>query len=196
MPRTSDARQNMIESAAALFRERGIHGTSFADVLKHSGAPRGSVYHHFKGGKTQITEEALRWTGELMAADIAAVLQQHEPVEALGLWSGQWAALLRDTDYAAGCSIVAATQDGAHEPAARTIAGDVFRDWQAVITRALDGHGIPEARARPIAALLVAAIEGAVVLARAQRDLQPLELVTAELQLLLAGVLRDAGAAG
>jgi TetR/AcrR family transcriptional regulator, lmrAB and yxaGH operons repressor len=52
MPRTSDARQKMIESAAVLFRERGIHGRSFTDVLGHSGAPRGSIYHHFRGGKT------------------------------------------------------------------------------------------------------------------------------------------------
>src|SRR5207245_307823 len=61
MPRKSEARQKMIESAALLFRERGIHGTSFADVLAHSGAPRGSVYHHFSGGKTQLAEETIRW---------------------------------------------------------------------------------------------------------------------------------------
>jgi TetR/AcrR family transcriptional regulator, lmrAB and yxaGH operons repressor len=191
MPRTSDARQKMIESAAVLFRERGIHGTSFADVLEHSGAPRGSVYHHFKGGKTQITEEALRWAGELMAADIADALQQYEPVEALGAWSEQWAALLRDTDYAAGCSIVAATQDGAHEPAARSVAGSVFADWQAVIAGALAGQDVPQARATSLAALLVAAIEGAVVLARAQSDLAPLRLVTTELQRVLSTALPD-----
>lgn len=194
MPRTSDARQKMIESAAALFRERGVNGTSFADVLEHSGAPRGSVYHHFKGGKTQITEEALNWAGDLMTADIAAVLQQHEPVEALGIWAGQWADVLRETDFAAGCSFVAAAQDGTHEPAARSVASRVFADWQTTIARALVAHDVPEARAGAVAALLIAGVEGAVVLARAQRDLAPLTLVTGELQLVVAAALREARA--
>ncbi|MDQ2631261.1 MAG: TetR/AcrR family transcriptional regulator, partial [Actinomycetota bacterium] len=75
MPRQSDARDRMIRSAATLFRERGVEGTAFADVLEHSSTPRGSVYHHFPGGKQQLAEEATRWAGELMAAGIAASLQ-------------------------------------------------------------------------------------------------------------------------
>ena len=64
MPRQSDARDRMIQSAALLFRERGIEGTAFADVLQRSGAPRGSVYHHFPGGKQQLAEEATRWASK------------------------------------------------------------------------------------------------------------------------------------
>src|SRR3712207_8589123 len=54
-----------------LFRssERGVQGTSFADVLEHSGAPRGSIYHHFGGGKTQLAEEATRWAGEYIRSE-------------------------------------------------------------------------------------------------------------------------------
>src|ERR1700721_410215 len=58
----------MIESAAVLFSERGLQGTSLTDVLTHSGAPRGSVYHHFSGGKPELVEEATRWAGEVTIA--------------------------------------------------------------------------------------------------------------------------------
>lgn len=189
MPRTSDARQKMIESASVLFRERGVHGTSFADVLAHSGAPRGSVYHHFKGGKTQIAEEALRWTGDVMLAGITAVLDEHEPVAAIEAWCDTWGAVLRESDYAAGCSFVSAVQDGEHEPTARAVAGAVFSDWEDAIASALRGHGAPEERAVPLATLVISAVEGAVVVSRARRSLEPLHRVCGELQLVLGTAL-------
>src|SRR4051812_40625090 len=103
MPRQTDARQKMIESAALLFRQRGIHGTSFSDVLEHSGAPRGSIYHHFRGGKTQLAEEATRWAGEFIVAGAVAALEEDDPVAAIDAFRRQWTALLRRSDFAAGC---------------------------------------------------------------------------------------------
>ena len=55
-----DVRQRMVLSALYLFAERGVQGTSIADVLERSGAPRGSVYHHFPGGKDEIVSAAKR----------------------------------------------------------------------------------------------------------------------------------------
>jgi AcrR family transcriptional regulator len=188
MPRTSDARQKMIQSAALLFRERGIHGTSFADVLAHSGAPRGSVYHHFNGGKTQLAEEAIRWAGEFTIAGVAATLRDHDPVEAIGVFRRQWGQVLRASDFGAGCPIVAAAVDGRHEPSVRNIAGAVFAEWEQVIARALRRRGLSTTRARSLATLLIASIEGALVLSRAQRSLRPLDRVCGELESLFASV--------
>ena len=186
MPRKSDARQKMIQSAALLFRERGIHGTSFADVLEHSGAPRGSVYHHFKGGKRQLAEETIRWAGEFMLAGMAATLREHDPVQAIGEFRRQWSKTLRRSDFAAGCPIVAAAVDGEHEPTVRDVAGEVFAEWQKVFSESFREHGLPAARARSLATLLIASIEGGIVLSRAQRSLRPLERVTEELQNVMA----------
>lgn len=165
---------------------RGVHGTSFADVLERSGAPRGSVYHHFKRGKSEIAEEALAWAGELLIADAAAMLREHDPVTAVGLFGEQWADLLRSTDFAAGCSIVAGAVDGSHEPAAQAVAGKVFADWERGIADALEQHGIPGARSASLSTLLIASFEGAVVLSRAQRSLEPLRRVTRELKAVVA----------
>jgi AcrR family transcriptional regulator len=189
MPRTSDARQKMIESAALLFRERGVHGTSFADVLEHSGAPRGSVYHHFNGGKRELAEEATRWAGELIVAGAVAALERDDPVSAVDHICRRWIAAVRASDFSAGCTIVAATLEGDHEPAVRDAAGEAFSSWEKAISRAFRKHGVPAPRARSIATLLIASIEGGIVLARAQRSTRPLERIAEELHSTVADAL-------
>ena len=68
----SDAREKMIQSTTALVRERGVEATALSDVLEHSGAPRGSIYHHFPGGKAQLVEEATRAAAGAFAAGMVA----------------------------------------------------------------------------------------------------------------------------
>ena len=172
----------MIRSAATLFRERGVQGTSFADVLEHSGAPRGSIYHHFEGGKTQLAEEAVRWAGDYIVAGTAAALAEHDPVDAIAVLRRQWAEILRGSDFEAGCTIVAATLEGDREPTVRDAAGEVFAGWEQVLAAAFHERGVSPGRARSLATLLVASIEGAIVLARAQRTTGPLERVADELR--------------
>src|SRR3954452_10633776 len=105
-------RERMIESAIALFRERGIEGTSFSDVLEHSGAPRGSLYHWFPDGKAQLAEEATSYAGEVIAAGLAAALDEKDPVAAVNGFARLYRGLLRDSDFAAGCPIVSAGRRG------------------------------------------------------------------------------------
>jgi AcrR family transcriptional regulator len=71
----TDSRERMVRSAAYLFRERGYSGTGFRDVIAHSGAPRGSIYHHFPGGKVQLAQEAVRYAGEFLNAGIEAAVE-------------------------------------------------------------------------------------------------------------------------
>ncbi|TGW02048.1 TetR/AcrR family transcriptional regulator, partial [Mesorhizobium sp. M2D.F.Ca.ET.145.01.1.1] len=56
----TDTRTRMIEATALLLRRRGYHGTSLNDILTASGAPRGSLYFHFPGGKDQLVIEVTR----------------------------------------------------------------------------------------------------------------------------------------
>jgi TetR/AcrR family transcriptional regulator, lmrAB and yxaGH operons repressor len=191
----ADARERMVESAAVLFRERGVHGTSFSDVLEHSGAPRGSIYHHFPGGKAQLAEEATRYAGEFTAAGLAAALADDDPVAAVRAFAAFWRKLLRSTDFASGCPVVSATLEGERSAAARDAAGDAFRRWEDLLASALAHRGAPRERARSVATLTVAAIEGAIVLARAQRSLAPLERVTNELEALVTSAVAPEDAA-
>lgn len=181
----------MIESAALLFSERGLQGTSFADVLAHSGAPRGSVYHHFGGGKTELIEDTTRWAGEFTIAGVVAALDRSDPVAAVGSFRRHWSKVLRATDFGGGCPIAAAALEGSQEPTARAIAGDIFADWQRLVAGSLRSNGVPAARARSISTLLLASLEGAIILCRAQRSLRPLERVTDEMALVMASAVAD-----
>src|SRR3954468_16028931 len=101
-----DPRRRMIQSAALLFRSQGIEGTSFSDVLDHSGAPRGSIYHHFPGGKAQLAEEATRYAGEFILAGLAAALETDDPVDAIGRFTSSYLEILRRTEFADGCPLM------------------------------------------------------------------------------------------
>jgi TetR/AcrR family transcriptional regulator, lmrAB and yxaGH operons repressor len=184
----TDARERMIQSAALLFRERGVGGTSFTDVLDHSGAPRGSIYHHFPRGKAELIEETTRYAGDFIAAGLAAALEQKDPPAALRRFAEVWAAGLRDSDFAAGCPVAAVALDAELTPAARDAAGAAFERWEVLLARSFEQHGATPERARSLATLAVASIEGAVVLSRAQRSTAPLERVAAELAQIAATV--------
>jgi TetR/AcrR family transcriptional repressor of lmrAB and yxaGH operons len=193
--KAASPRKQMIESAAVLIRERGVHATSFSDVLAHSGAPRGSIYHHFPGGKAQLVEEATRYAGEFTAAGLAAALSEHDPVAAVSRFCEMWRRILTRSEFADGCPVVAVALEGDSSPAARAAAAEAFAAWEDLIAGALTPHGVPSDRAVAIASLVVAAIEGGVVLARAQRSTAPLERVSAELELLLVAALAAGSAA-
>jgi AcrR family transcriptional regulator len=179
----------MIESATVLMRERGVQATSFSDVLAHSGAPRGSIYHHFPGGKAQLIEEATRYAGDFTAAGLATAIAQKEPVAGITGFVDMWRRILTRSDFAAGCPVVAAALEGDAPPAAREAAATAFAAWESLIADALVPHGIDRERADSIASLVIAAIEGGVVLARAQRSTAPLERVASELERLLVDAL-------
>jgi AcrR family transcriptional regulator len=176
----------MLRSTATLLREYGASATSIDRVLVHSGAPRGSVYHHFPGGRTQLIEEAVALAGDLMAGVIDAAMQADDPVEAIDAFFALWRDRLVDSRFRSGCPIVAvAVETNDDAPQLARSAGAVFAGWQEAFTALFRRHGLPEDRSRRLAALVVAAEEGAVVMCRAQQSTAPMEAVAAEIHDLL-----------
>jgi AcrR family transcriptional regulator len=176
----------MIVSAALLLREKGLTGTSFGDVIDHSGAPRGSIYHHFPDGKAQLVEEAVQYAGEYVADSIEST----DPIEALRGFTAAWRKTLERSDFRAGCPVVAVAVEAHHEsPDLAAAAAGAFARWQEAMKTLLEGVGVEPVRARRLAAITVAAIEGAVVVCRAQRDMTPLEDVSAELETMLQAAI-------
>lgn len=172
-----DSRARMIDSAVALLATRGLQATSFSEVLEHSGAPRGSVYHHFPGGKDELVGAAVDLAGERAILTLEA--HEGESARAIAeLFIGMWRALLTATQFRAGCSVAAVTvaADDAHQ---LDRAGAVFRAWRATLARLLAAGGAehPERSA----AALIAGCEGAVIMARAERSIEPFELAAADL---------------
>src|SRR3954469_14587031 len=175
-------RDRMVQSAALLMREHGVENTSFSQVLAHSGAPRGSIYHYFPGGKAQLIEEATRWSGDVISRATARLLDTRDPLAMRERWPAFWREVLEGSDFAAGCPVAAGTLEGERTPGARDAAGVVFGQWQALLAQGLQDRGVEAERARSLATTAWAGIEGAVIMARAQRSMEPVEQTVAELR--------------
>ena len=192
-PTAQHPRERMIRSAIALMGEQGVEATSLAQVIEHSGAPRGSIYHHFPGGKQQLVEEATRYAGVAVVQVVDAAVEEHDdPVAAVEAVIDFWRGLLHDSQFAAGCPVVAATLDSEHAPSAREAARDAFKLWQQLYKDLFMRAGIADARADSLGAVAVSAVEGAVILSRAERSNAPLERVAEEVRTLFRAALRDA----
>lgn len=171
----------MLMSGAMLFRERGVEGTAFADVIEHSGAPRGSIYHHFPGGREQFVVEVTETAGGFLSDLIRGVIEKKEASDAIRGFAEIWSAVLKESDFQAGCPIAAVATDGSAPDEAHRAAGSAFGEWQDLITTEVKRNGASAKAARSFAVLVVAAFEGAVMLCRAQRSIEPMTYVTDEL---------------
>ena len=151
---------------------RASRGTSFGDVIEHSGAPRGSIYHHFPGGKAQLVEEAVRYAGEYIVATIERAAEDGDPVPCCARSRRPGGAVLEDSDFRAGCPVVAVAVEAHDDDSAldRAPSRRRSRAGSEALVALLRARRSPEARARRIATTMVAAIEGAVVICRATRE--------------------------
>lgn len=172
----------MIASTALLVRERGARATSLDAILAHSRAPRGSLYHHFPGGRAQLLHEATDYAGEYLARRLERATDEH-PLAALEALFDDYQATLLKTDFRAGCPVVAVAIECPEEgPDLRDRALAAFEHWRQALASAFERSGIDAARADELAMHTVAAFEGAIILSRAYRDLEPLERVRRELR--------------
>ncbi len=177
-------RDRMLTSTISLLRERGSNGVTVDAVLAHSGAPRGSVYHHFPGGREELLLASVERAGEIVSGVLEQSLSAGDTASAIDRFVSMWKKWLRDSDFRAGCPVLATAIDTSEAPLQDAVR-KIFQRWHDDLLRQLVAEGCPRAKARRLATMIVASIEGALVLARTQRDVRPLNDVTAELHLLL-----------
>ncbi|QKV97377.1 TetR/AcrR family transcriptional regulator [Streptomyces sp. NA02950] len=180
----------MIASAVALLREYGASATSIDRVLAHSGAPRGSVYHHFPRGRAQLIDEAVAFAGDVISGMIEAAAEADDPLEAIDAFFGLWRDRLLDSEFRAGCPIVAvAVETNQDAPQLARSAAAVFGRWKGALAELFIRNGLPAERARRLAAFIIAAVEGSVIMCRAEESIAPLEAAAEEIHDLLSRAL-------
>ena len=181
----TDSRASMVRSAASLIRSRGVSATSFSDVLADSGAPRGSIYHHFPDGKEQLAGDAIRWTSARVLAHLRAG-KPRSPSEVLERFIAMWRQVVVTSGATAGCVVAGVAIDTSpDEKAVMDVVRATFRSWEVVLAEELEAVSVPAARARPIALATLAGMEGALILCRAEGNVKPLDAVAKELMRLL-----------
>jgi AcrR family transcriptional regulator len=173
----ANTRDRIVSTTAELFGRQGYNGTGLKQIVATAQAPFGSLYHFFPGGKEQLGAEVIRWSGAVYGQLVAAVFDPAPDVAtAIGDFFAGAAAHLQETDYADACPIatvaleVASTSDTLRQATA-----DVFESWIAALTERFVAAGIAPMSARDLAVNALGALEGAFVLSRAMRSVEPLE---------------------
>jgi AcrR family transcriptional regulator len=170
-------REAMIEAAWLLIAERGLEGMSTREVLARTGAPRGSVYHHFPRGRMELIELAIDHSRQWMREQIGAI-DVKDPDDVVAGYLGIWRRVVEGTGFRAGCAVTGAVIGG-HEPSILARAREAFDATSDALAALFRKAGLGPDEAARRATLLMYAAEGAVILARAQRSIEPL-VFTAE----------------
>ena len=189
-------RERMVRSAAQLIRRKGVSGTGMREIVTEADAPRGSLQHYFPGGKEELVSDALLWMGDVAARRTKRCLNElktRTPSALLASIVETWRRDLTSEEFSAGCPLVAAAADtAATSERLRQVLGRAFDGWLEPLSESLVDLGVPIDRSDNLAIVIIAALEGAIILARIRRDLTPFDALVLELGPLLDAVARPA----
>ena len=193
-PRELRPRDRMVRSAAQLIRRKGVSGTGMREIVTEADAPRGSLQHYFPGGKEEIVSDALLWAGDMTAQLVRRNLRElksRTPSALLAAIVDGWRRDLNREKFSVGCPLVAATADTAASSALlRDALRRAFDRWLEPLSESLIDLGVPVERSDNLALVIIAALEGAIILARVRRDVTPFDALVSELGPMLDGVAR------
>jgi TetR/AcrR family transcriptional repressor of lmrAB and yxaGH operons len=179
----------MIAATARLLQRQGMAATGLTEVLDAAGAPRGSLYHHFPRGKNQLVAEAVRFSSARIARAIEAATANPGPLpEAIRAFAAFYETSLAGSDFRDGCPVATTALEASAlgAPEVEAACAEAFAAWQEVIARRLVRDGYSPDRAEELATFVIASLEGALLLARARRSMQPLQTVASQLAALLS----------
>ena len=184
---TPGTRERLIAAMTDALRRRGLHGIGLTELLAQAGAPKGVLYHHFPGGKTELAVAAIDDVVARMLRGLEALLASTpDPIAATRRWMAGATAHLRDTGFESGCPLATVALESRPEDAAlREALARAFATLRERIARALEEHGEPRAQAQGIAALIVATYEGGLLQARVAQSSEPIAQATETLLSLL-----------
>jgi TetR/AcrR family transcriptional regulator, lmrAB and yxaGH operons repressor len=169
-------RERIVQTTAELVRSKGYAATGLNEITAAARAPKGSMYHYFPAGKEQLGAEAVRYYGELVLSLIDHCLTGTTPAEGMRRFVRAVTSQIEATDFDAGCPVAVTALEAAPASAPLTAAThDAFESWIARIERRLREARVPGARAKAVT--VVAAVEGAIVLCRAEQSTEPLRAV-------------------
>ena len=177
-------RDRMVVGAAELLSRAGVAEASFRNVLAHTGAPRGSIYHHFPGGKDELVSEAMRHIGGRLVGALRRT-PVGSPDDVVVTFAGLFRRLLVDSSVEAGCAVAAVVSSAGPGSEPSAAAAQVLRAWRRELEALFATAGVASARCPSLAALTVATVEGALVLARADGDVATFDAAITELAALV-----------
>ena len=168
--------ERIVVAMTELLRRQGYAATGIKQVVEAAGAPIGSIYHHFGGGKRDVAAAALRTSGAAYGELVGMLLAPHDDIaEGIQAAFASAADTIAETGWLNMCPVGTVAGEVADtEPALREVAAEVIDAWVEQGTALYRTHGLPESDARALMFAVVSALEGAFILARTQRSTEPL----------------------
>jgi AcrR family transcriptional regulator len=172
----SDTRERLVRSTSRLLRTQGYTATGLNQVMAEADAPKGSMYFHFPGGKVQLAAAAVDLFAERSTDRMRRYIAEHATVrDAVSAIFDGYVAHLDRTGYTEGCAVATVALDAAsaHETLADAT-GRALHAWTDLLAEALEAEGRPPAEAHGLATLVIAAIEGTIVMAKGEQSTEPI----------------------
>jgi TetR/AcrR family transcriptional repressor of lmrAB and yxaGH operons len=184
MARAPDSKEKTVVAAVKLFSRRGYHGTALNDILDAAGSPRGSLYFHFPGGKEEIGQVASGLAGEAVRKVIAEAAETSSNVEDFLKHIVQaMASNLERSGYTEGCPIATtALETAAQSDVLGSAVRNAFQSWEHELIRGLERFGMKGAAV--LATMVLSQLEGALLLSRTYRSLEPMHRAQEAVKLL------------
>ncbi|MEZ6002129.1 TetR/AcrR family transcriptional regulator [Hyphomonas sp.] len=176
-------RETLLATSVRLFRQKGYAATGLAEILAESGAPKGSLYHYFPGGKAEIGAEAVQLAGKTVTNTLKELAGETAgPGDLVERYFDMLAGWMAASDYRDGCPITTTLLETVPEhEAIREAGAKAFDVWAGVLAESAVSAGIPKARAESLARFTISALEGALIQCRVSGDDSPLRLAAEEL---------------
>ncbi len=184
-----DGRALLLDGARKLLAEKGYAGMELRDVAERGRAPRGSIYHHFPGGKAQLAVEAVELEGAEIRRTLERSLAERGVRETLTMFGEIFRRRVTKHPERIGCPVAAAAIARPEDPALAVVATAAFKSWEDSIATALRGEGAGRKQAEAFAGLVISTVEGALLRARAAGSMAPLDSAIDGLGLALDDLL-------
>lgn len=185
-------RDRILEATAELYRRQGMAATGLKQISGAARAPFGSIYHHFPGGKEAITAEVIRCEGVRYGEFVGAQLAHTDPATGIPQMFENAGRLMESQDYSEACSIetIALEVAGTNEML-RQESATVFEGWLAGIAAWFGRLDITEEQCRRLALITLTALEGAFVLCRTLRSVEPIVTAGQGVQAAVTAILAE-----
>ncbi|QQF63109.1 transcriptional regulator YxaF [Bacillus mojavensis] len=187
MTSRGDSREKILHTASRLFQLQGYHATGLNQIVKESGAPKGSLYHFFPNGKEELAIEAVTYTGKIVEHVIQKSMDESsDPVEAIQRFIEKTASQFDNTESIQGIPVgLLASETALISEPLRTVCMKVFKSWEVVFARKLMENGFAEEEASQLGMLINSMIEGGIMLSLTNKDKTPLLLIAEQIPVLV-----------
>ncbi|WP_457978382.1 TetR/AcrR family transcriptional regulator [Ectopseudomonas composti] len=178
---TKTTRDKLIDAMIDALQRKGLHGIGLTELLASAAAPKGSLYHHFPGGKTELAVAAIERVGQRATQGFATLFErQSDPLEAFATWLQNAIEQLQGSVFERGCPLAAiALESGPEDSEVRLALTNAFSAIREALQEQLQRHGYPQPQG--LATLFIALYEGGLLQARVAGSSEPLQQAVATL---------------